>query len=162
MGAGWVRLTYYHKKFLAHLISHEIAFLIIGGQARVHYYGGTTEDLDLWLQLLNGNDSNVHKAIVEWSAEFPWHTRFPIIEPFEIKPNTQIKFPDADVAIMNASGKTEDVPHSARIDILFGFDNLCFEEAFDASENAVFGTMNLKLVSREHLSVITMPTGTTG
>ena len=135
-------------------ISHEVEFLIIGGQARVRYFGGTTEDLDLWLPLLNGINSSVHKALVEWSTNYSWHTRFPIIEPFEINPHTQIKFPDADVAILKPNGETQEVPHSARIDVLFGFDKLCFDDAYLAAENARVETMNVKLVSRQHLSLI--------
>ena len=157
MGAGGVNLTYYHKLFLGHLICHEVDFLIIGGQARVYYDGGTTEDLDLWLPVINGVKSRVHLAIVDWSAKYPIHTSNQIVEPFEIKPRTQIKFPDDDVAILTSSGQVEDVPHRKRVDILFGFDGLDFADAYAGSNNVVFESLKLKLVSYEHLSLISRP-----
>jgi len=56
-----------HREILIALAKHEVAFMLIGGYAVIHYgYGRTTADMDIWLQTGNRNRDKMIKALEEF------------------------------------------------------------------------------------------------
>jgi hypothetical protein len=61
-------LNSYHREFLKLLSECGVRFMVIGGQARHHYYGTETRDLDVWAQ----NDEALQRALAAWMESHPW------------------------------------------------------------------------------------------
>lgn len=56
-----------HRDILFALVKHEVAYMLIGGYAVIHYgYERTTADMDIWLQTGNENRDNLIKALEEF------------------------------------------------------------------------------------------------
>ena len=56
-----------HREMLFALVKHEVAFMLIGGYAVIHYgYERTTSDMDIWLQPGNENRDKLIKALAEF------------------------------------------------------------------------------------------------
>ncbi len=81
----------------------------------------------------NSPNSRVHQCLVQWSERFPHHRSPPITEPFEIKQNSQVQFPDADVWVQNGTGGIEAVSSETRIDILFCLEGFSFDAAYECA-----------------------------
>ena len=56
-----------HREMLLALVKHEVAFMLIGGYAVIHYgYERSTGDMDIWLQPGNENRDKLLKALEEF------------------------------------------------------------------------------------------------
>lgn len=59
-----------HREMLKLLVKHQVAFIIVGGYAVIHYgYGRTTGDMDIWLQMSETNKRNLIYAFKEFGIE---------------------------------------------------------------------------------------------
>jgi hypothetical protein len=136
-------LNRYHIKFLHHLVKHDIAFLIIGGQARRFLDANRqTMDLDIWVRIHKEDIAKLERAILEWAKEHPQHALTQnLVAPLSLRPGVQIKFPDTDgVWFSDRSNSPGQVGTKDRIDVLTSLHNLDFNECMRrAQQNDVEG-----------------------
>jgi hypothetical protein len=140
-------LNEYHIKFLYHLVEREIAFLIIGGQAR-HFLdsGHQTNDLDIWVRLHPEDIVRLEEALVAWAKEHPQHAiNQGLVPPLRLRPGVQIKLPETDgVWFLDRHHNPREVGTKDGIDVLTSLCDLDFDECMrratrhDAGGIAVF------------------------
>ena len=59
-----------HVEMLKLLIKHQVAFIIVGGYAVIHYgYARTTGDMDIWLEMSDKNKTKLIRAFNEYGIE---------------------------------------------------------------------------------------------
>lgn len=124
-------LNEYHIKFLHHLVEHDVAFLIIGGQAR-HFLDAShrTCDLDIWLRVRQRDNAKLERALVAWAKEHPQHARYQnLTPPLPLRLGVQIQFPETDgVYFLDRSGGVGEVGTREGIDLLTSLRDLDFDE----------------------------------
>src|SRR6266478_6082500 len=111
-------LNEYHLQFLRILHGHRVRFLVIGGQARYTHLGAPTRDLDVWVDISPKNRPALDRSLVEWKAKYPIHTLMDISQPLALRPNVQIKFPDANVWFERSDGQPSEISVQDGIDVL--------------------------------------------
>ena len=142
-------LNDYHLKFLHRLVEHDVAFLIIGGQARrlidpEHH----TRDLDIWVRIEPKDRPKLNAVVDGWVREHPMHAV--MLGPGRNwRSDLQIQFPDGDgVLFMDRSGNRQEVGTKDRIDVLTSLHDLIFDECMRrARQNDVDGITVLSLCS---------------
>ena len=59
-----------HRQLLKLLQKHNVAFILIGGYAVIHYgYERTTGDMDIWIKLGDENKDRLIAALIEFGIE---------------------------------------------------------------------------------------------
>jgi hypothetical protein len=94
-------LNEYHLQFLQLMVRGNVRFLVIGGQARRIYFGSTTRDLDLWVDISPLSISTFRVALSNWKAKYPVHT-IADLSRLPLRAGLQIKIPDADCIFLDA------------------------------------------------------------
>ena len=80
-----IRLHPDFKDFLKLLISHDIAYLLVGGYAvGFHGYPRATADLDIWIAVDENNAGKMVKALKEFGFDVPQLTTDIFLEPNKI------------------------------------------------------------------------------
>jgi hypothetical protein len=132
-------LNDYHLQFL-HLLHHRGArFLVIGGQARYAHFGTPTQDLDIWVDISAKSRPALDHCLVSWKEEHSLHTLMCVSHPLELRPNVQIKFPDADALYLKSNGEMAEISAEDG-DILTSIGEADFESYYDrASQKLVHG-----------------------
>ena len=140
-------LNEYHIKFLHHFGKYDVAFLIIGGQAR-HFLDSShqTNDLDIWVRLQPGDIMRLENALVAWANEHPQHAISQrLVPPLRLRPDVQIKFPEIDgVWFLDLDENSREQGTRDGIDVLTSLYDLDFDECmrragqFDARGVTVF------------------------
>jgi hypothetical protein len=111
-------LNDYHLQFLELLNRRGVRFLVIGGQARFAHFGVATRDLDIWVDISMKNTPALSQSLIEWKKKYPIHTLMDISPPVGLRPNVQIKFPDADVSFERRDGRLSELLVQDGIDVL--------------------------------------------
>lgn len=123
-------LNEYHLEFLRLLVSLKVRFLIIGGQARYIHLGRSTHDLDLWTDISDQNKFALEQSLSIWKRRYPVHTLSDLSPPIALRPNLQIKFPDADAWYMGSDGKPAEILTKNEIDVLTSVGEADFDACF--------------------------------
>ena len=59
-------LNDYHIQFLHHLVHHNVAFMVVRGQARwLINNAHQTRDLDIWVSIADGSKPALEQALIE-------------------------------------------------------------------------------------------------
>jgi hypothetical protein len=151
VGSGCLNLTWYHLEFLRHLDNLSTPFLLIGGQARSHYLGTTSRDLDIWMPTDNSQNSTVKSALEKWSSRFSNRTARPIAQPFCLTEKTQIMFPDTDVSVIDDKNQLLRINEQTKIDILFSLEPLSFETSLSNCEWINVNGLQVPILSQADL-----------
>jgi hypothetical protein len=147
-------LNAYQLQFLQMLIKRSVRFLIIGGQTRFFYHGTPTRDLDLWVDISPSNKLALQTFLVMWAAKYPLHSNADFTIPIPLRPNVQIKFPDADVWFMGIDDKPTPITPDDGIDILTSVNEADFGEYFGRAKTVRVNGMNLPFLSVNDLDAI--------
>lgn len=134
-------LNYYHIEFLNHLISNNVDFLVIGGQARkiltpLH----VTSDLDIWLDIDSGNKDRSSRALQKWKEKHPTHSSADFTTP--LRPKVQIHFPEIDITGLKAA---------MGIDILTSIEGMSFHECMEHAITTRIKSIEIKSLCDHHL-----------
>jgi hypothetical protein len=133
-------LNEYHLQFLRLFDEHHVRYLVIGGQARFVYFGTPTRDLDVWVDISQRNRPALDNCLAEWKARHPVHTMLDFSFPLALRPNVQIKFPDADALFLGSDAEPAEILAQDGIDILTSIGDADFEIYFARSTTkAAFG-----------------------
>jgi hypothetical protein len=150
-------LNDYHLQFLHRLTDAGVRFLVIGGQARRVHDGSETRDLDIWVDIEPQSRRALETVLLAWSAAHPLHTAQPLTAPLALRPNVQIQFPDADCLYMTRDGIPAPIPTTDRIDILTSVGQHDFEQFYARALTHSVEGMDLKVLSRDDMSIIIPP-----
>jgi hypothetical protein len=114
-----MKLCEYHVHFLKALSDCKVPFVVIGGMARVHHFGGDTKDLDVWVQAGTA-DEQLEKALLAWVEKFPRHVMHPnsFKPPLNVRPIVQVHFPEQDIFYHDHRGEWHFLKATEGIDLL--------------------------------------------
>lgn len=141
-------LNEYHLEFLRRFNDRTVRYLVLGGQARAVHFGIATRDLDIWVDIGKNNGQALEDCLVSWSANHPLHVFPPLTSPLNLRPNVQIKIPDADVYYLNKAGNSVRITPDEGIDILTSVDDRNFEEYYNRSVVLkVVGDLDIRFIA---------------
>jgi hypothetical protein len=135
-------LNDYHIQFLHHLLHHNVAFMVVRGQARwlarspASGRAGRpdnnchqTRDLDIWVSIADGDKPALEQALIDWARAHPRHTNQTWNSPLPLRPKVQIAFPEFDhVWYLDRSGEMKEISTADRIDVLTSLEGMDFDE----------------------------------
>jgi hypothetical protein len=125
----------YQIQFLHHLVSYDVAFLIVRGQARwLADRSHKTRDLDVWVSIADEDKPNLESALIKWGRQHPAHTNVSWQAPLPLRPKVQIAFPQYDgVGYVDRAGEIQELSTADRIDVLTSLEGMDFKECFERS-----------------------------
>jgi hypothetical protein len=123
-------LNDYHIQFLHHLVHHNVAFMVVRGQARRFINNAhETRDLDIWVSIADEDKPRLERALIEWAREHPQHSNRDWRSPLLLRPKLQIAFPENDgVGYLSRSGAPCEISTADRIDVLTSLEGMNFDE----------------------------------
>ena len=134
----------YHEKFLHHLLTHKVAFLFIGGQAkRLLDSAHQTRDLDIWVRITEETDlARLSDAVVTWIKVHPQHSCVNIAQPLNFRAAVQVKLPDADgVCFFDREGRVQSIDVADGIDLLTSLGDLDFDACLSRAITTNIGSI---------------------
>jgi hypothetical protein len=137
----------YHKQFLRLLDRRNVRFLVIGGQARFAHQGAPTSDLDLWVDISHASRAGLEQCLLEWKRMYPAHTLADLTPPLLLRPNLQIKFPDADCFYKQADGQMAEITPRDGIDILTSIGDADFDTYFERAVTMTMDGPNIRVLA---------------
>ena len=126
-------LSQYHLQFLKVLHSHDVNFLIIGGQAKFIHFTTSTKDLDIWIPVDGENSIKLGCALKHWISVHPQHNDSIAYSngPLTLKPNMQIHIPMDDAWYMGNNDECLEILVSDGIDILTSLRGMNFYQCVE-------------------------------
>jgi hypothetical protein len=147
-------LNNYHLQFLSLLHGRDVRFLVIGGQARYQHFGASTRDLDVWVDTSPKNRPALDQCLVDWKESHPLHTLMEISHPLAIRPNVQLKFPDADALYLRSNGESAQILVEDGIDILTSIGEADFDVYYDRATYKILSGMKIPFLAADDIEVI--------
>jgi hypothetical protein len=147
-------LNEYHLQLLRLFSDRDVRYLVIGGQTRFTYFGTPTRDLDLWVDISPKNRPALDYCLAEWKARYPAHTLTDFSLPLALRPNVQIKFPDADVWYLRSDGEPAEISVREGIDILTSIGEANFEFHYDRATTKVVDGLNIVFLAVDDIEAI--------
>jgi hypothetical protein len=144
----------YHLQFLKLFVERGVRFLIIGGQARAAHHGTRTRDLDVWVDISVANRPSIDNALFAWAAKYPTHSASSFSPPLQLRPNVQIKFPDAEVLFLGADGEPHEIGPEDCIDVLTSIGSADFVEHYARAEWRDVAGLHLPFLALTDLDTI--------
>lgn len=141
-------LNSYHLKFLKHLRCSDVAFLVIGGQARrFRDPKHQTHDLDMWFSMRAQNKVMIDKALRSWISDHPLHSgSIDRHNELHLVENMQMTLPDVyGVMYLDLNGDARTINVRDGIDILTSISGMNSEECMSRAVN--FHVADLQLPS---------------
>jgi len=150
-------LNDYHLQFLRLLNERGARFLVIGGQARFAYHGIATKDLDIWVDISSENRPALEECLVEWKIEHPLHTLGDFSRPLALRPEVQIKFPDADAWFMRRDGEPAEILVQDGIDVLTSIGETDFKSYYERATTMVIDGLKIPFLAADDIEAISPP-----
>jgi hypothetical protein len=127
------------KEFIQSLSDHDVRYLIIDGYAvAFHGHPRYTKDLDIWIELGQGNAANILKALAQFGFGSLGLTEDDFLEPDQI---IQLGFPPS------------------RIDILTTLVGVDFDECFASKTITTIDNIQMNFIDLENLKKNKKATG---
>ena len=127
------------KEFIQSLNDHDVRYLIIDGYAvAFHGHPRYTKDLDIWIELGQGNAANILKALAQFGFGSLGLTEDDFLEPDQI---IQLGFPPS------------------RIDILTTLEGVDFDECFASKTITTIDNIQMNFIDLENLKKNKKATG---
>ncbi|MDH3675403.1 MAG: hypothetical protein OES12_07890 [Anaerolineae bacterium] len=127
------------KEFIQSLNDHDVRYLIIDGYAvAFHGHPRYTKDLDIWIELGQGNAANILKALAQFGFGSLGLTEDDFLEPDQI---IQLGFPPS------------------RIDILTTLEGVDFDECFASKTITTIDNIQINFIDLENLKKNKKATG---
>lgn len=150
-------LNEYHLQFLRLLVSRDVRFLIIGGQARALHHGTVTRDLDVWVDIESANRPKLDLALIAWATEHPAHSAANFAPPLPLRPGVQIKVPDADALFLGSDGEPHEIKPADGIDVLTSVGSSDFADFHRRAEWREIAGIRLPVLAASDLDAISPP-----
>ncbi len=147
-------LNEYHLQFLRLFGGRGVRFLVIGGQARFAHHGIATRDLDIWVDISSANRAALDHCLIEWKTRHPLHTLADMSQPLALRPNVQIKFPDADAWFETSDGEPAEILVQDGIDVLTSIGEANFKFFYERASTMVIDGLKIPFLAAEDIEAI--------